>query len=140
MSEPQSDSRLTKGVNEFVAEAVSGIDTYTTNDAISRFGDDNVVFVDVRDVPERVAHGTIPGAIHASRGMLEFHLDPESPAFMGAFGEDKEFIFHCAVGARGALAAQRAKEMGLANVANVEGGFNAWRDADGPVEEPRPTM
>ena len=85
------------------------------------------MFVDVRDAPELAKNGRIPGAVHASREMLEFHIDPESPYFLDEFGTDEEFIFVCAVGGRLALAAQRAREMGLRLVASVEGGFNEGR-------------
>jgi rhodanese-related sulfurtransferase len=135
-----SGSRIVKGYEQFVAEALDEIEEWSTAEAIERYGDDDVVFVDVRDAQELVEHGRIPGAVHASRGMLEFHVDPESPYFIEVFGEDRLFAFHCAAGARSALAAHRAGEMGLASVVNVEGGFTAWKEAGGPVEEPSPTM
>jgi rhodanese-related sulfurtransferase len=131
---------MKRGYKSLVADAASRIKTYSTEDAIDRFDDERVVFVDVRDLPERVRYGSIPGAIHASRGMLEFHIDPESPFFMREFGENKEYVFHCAIGARGALAAQRATEMGLEKVANVDGGFTAWKDLGGPIDDPNPSM
>lgn len=140
MTEIRSSDRITKGYEQFVAEATEAVDTYSTAAALDRFDADDVVFVDVRDATERLEHGTIPGSIHASRGMLEFHIDPESPYFIDAFGTDKEFVFYCSLGGRSVLAAQRAREMGLDRVSNVEGGFTAWLDADGPAEEPRPTM
>jgi rhodanese-related sulfurtransferase len=140
MTDEQTKSRITKGYKQLVAEATESVDTYSTADAIERFNDDDVMFVDVRDTAERLEHGEIPGSIHASRGMLEFHIDPESPYFIEEFGAEKEFLFHCAVGSRSVLAAQRAKEMGLDRVANIEGGFNAWKEAGGQVGKPRPTM
>jgi len=140
MAEKQDTSRITKGYKQLISEAAEEVNTYSTADAIERFGDDSVTFVDVRDTSELIENGEIPGAVHAPRGMLEFHIDPESPFFIDSFGDDSEFIFVCAVGSRSILAAQRAKEMGLDRVANIEGGFNAWKEASGPVDEPRPTM
>src|SRR5690606_18958113 len=96
-------------------------------------GRGDAVFVDVRDAPE-LAGGRIPGAVHASRGMLEFLIDPESPYHKQVFAEPKEFIFYCKSGARSALAAQSAQEMGLARVATIEGGLNAWEEGGGEVE------
>lgn len=93
-----------------------------------------MVFIDVRDTPELDTKGTIPGAIHASRGMLEFHIDPESPYHIEEFVSGKELLFYCAVGGRSALAAQTAQEMGLSSIANVEGGFEAWIEVGGPTE------
>lgn len=138
MSDSESVRPMKRGYKDLVADSASQIKSYPTSDANDRFED--VVFVDVRDLPERAKYGTIPGAIHASIGMLEFDIDPESPYFIDEFGEDKEFVFHCPVGSRSALAAQRATEMGLEKVANVEGGFNACKDAGGPVDEPKPSM
>lgn len=144
MSSDNDDTRsktsLKKGFKELVAEAKSEVKIYTPADVVDRVGDDDAVFVDVREMAELVKNGQVPGAIHAPRGMLEFHIDPESPYFMEQFGDDKEFIFYCAVGGRSALAAKTAKEMGLTEVASVDGGFNAWKESGGPVEEPRPTM
>lgn len=141
--DPQPDQPTTllkKGFKQLVAEAKSEVQLYSPTDVIERVGDDDAVFVDVREMAELVTKGQIPDAIHAPRGMLEFHIDPESPYFMETFGDDKEFIFYCAVGGRSALAAQTAKEMGLSNVASVEGGFTAWTEANGPIEKHRPTM
>ncbi|QZP39616.1 rhodanese-like domain-containing protein [Halobaculum magnesiiphilum] len=140
MTNEQGTSRITKGYKQLISEAAEEVDTYSTADAIDRFGDDDVTFVDVRDTTEIIENGEIPGAIHAPRGMLEFHIDPENPFFIDSFGEDSEFIFVCAIGSRSILAAQRAKEMGLGRVATIEGGANAWKEAGGPVDEPRPSM
>ena len=45
-------------------------------------------------------------------------------------------MFFCAGGLRSALAAKTAQDMGLKPVAHVLGGFKAWKEAGGPVEEP----
>lgn len=128
------------GVEQLVSDATAETTTYSAADAIARLDSANAVFVDVREGAEITEHGQITGAIHAPRGMLEFHVDPESPFFMEEFGGDGEFVFYCAVGGRSALAAQTAQAMGLADVASVDGGFTAWVEADGPIDEPRPTM
>jgi rhodanese-related sulfurtransferase len=39
---------------------------------------------------------------------------------------------------RSALAAQAVQHMGLEPVCHIEGGFRAWKDAGGPVEELTP--
>jgi predicted sulfurtransferase len=39
----------------------------------------NTLVVDVRDAPELAASGKVAGAVHVSRGMLEFRADAESP-------------------------------------------------------------
>lgn len=131
MTNRSHDMGVTKGYEELLTEAVAEITTYSVEEAVERF--DDAVFVDVRDAPELDANGRIPGAIHASRGMLEFHIDPESPYHIEEFASGEELLFYCAVGGRSALAVQTAQEMGLSGVANVAGGFEAWAEADGPV-------
>jgi rhodanese-related sulfurtransferase len=101
--------------------------------AKAKFADPNVQLVDIRDVRELEREGVIPGAFHAPRGMIEFWIDPDSPYFKPIFGEKKEFIFFCAAGWRSALTTKTVQEMGLAPVADIEGGFAAWKAAGGPV-------
>jgi rhodanese-related sulfurtransferase len=45
----------------------------------------------------------------------------------------KRLVLFCASGGRSALAAKTLTDMGLAGVAHVAGGFNAWKAANGPV-------
>jgi rhodanese-related sulfurtransferase len=92
------------------------------------------VIVDVRDIREIERDGRIPGSFHCPRGMLEFWIDPASPYFKAEFGENKRFLFLCALDWRSALATQTAQNMGLAKVAHIKGGFKAWKAAGGPVE------
>lgn len=126
---------MKKTAKALVDEAMELVTTYTVEQAKSLHGDPGVQFVDVRDVRELEREGVIPGAIHAPRGMLEFWVDPESPYFHKAFAEDKEFVLFCAAGWRSALATRTLMDMGLARVAHIEGGFNAWKEAGGAVAE-----
>jgi len=96
--------------------------------------DEDVQFVDIRDVRELQREGKIPGAFHAGRGMLEFWIDPESPYFKDVFGSGKRFVFYCQSGWRSALATQTVARMGLPKVCHIGGGFRAWVDAGLPVE------
>jgi len=81
----------------------------------------------VRDAYERETEGAIPGSVHASRGMLEFYADPESPAYMSAFDPEERYILYCGTGGRSALAAKTLKDMGYGEVASLVGGFAAWK-------------
>ena len=80
----------------------------------------------------------MPGAFHATRGMLEFWIDPASPYHKPVFAQDKKFVFFCAGGWRSALAAQTAQRMGLKPVAHIKGGFGDWKKSGAPVEMPEP--
>lgn len=122
-----------KGYKQLVAEANAEIVTLRAEEAIALHGRDDVVFVDIRDPRELEREGLIPDSFHATRGMLEFWIDPESPYYKPLFAEEKRFVFYCAGGLRSALAAQTAQIVGLQNVAHVEGGFGAWREKGGPV-------
>ena len=94
----------------------------------------NTVVVDVRDAPELEQTGRVAGAIHVSRGMLEFRADPESPYHDKNFGRDKTVIVYCGSGGRSALSGKVLKEMGYERVYNL-GGFKDWADAGGPIEK-----
>lgn len=124
---------MKKGYKDLVGEAMAEVKTYSVEDAKEKLGDPNVQFVDVRDVRELEREGVIPGAFPAPRGMIEFWVDPDSPYFKPVFGEKKEFIFFCAAGWRSALTTKTVQDMGLENVAHIEGGFKAWKDAGGAV-------
>ena len=79
----------------------------------------NTLVVDVRDAPEVQKSGKVAGAVHVSRGMLEFRADPESPYHDKNFAKDKTVILYCASGGRSALAAKVLKDMGFDHVYNV---------------------
>ena len=126
---------ITKGVAELVAEAEQEIETLSVDQAIKTLDDPDVQLVDLRDIRELWREGAVPGAIHAPRGMLEFWVDPKSPYHKEIYASGKKFVFFCAMGHRSALATLAVQSMGLSPVAHIEGGFTAWRDAGGPVEE-----
>ncbi len=90
--------------------------------------------VDVRDAPELAQNGKVPGALHVSRGMLEFRADPESPYHDKAFDKGRSVILYCASGGRSALAGKVLKDMGYSEVYNL-GGFKDWLESGGEVEK-----
>ena len=126
---------ITIGIKQLCDEANKVIETVTAEQAIELHKNDNVVIVDIRDVRELGREGRIPGSYHCPRGMVEFWIDPDSPYHKDVFTQDKSFIFQCAGGLRSALATEVAQRMGLHPVFNMAGGFGAWRDAGGPIEE-----
>ena len=123
-----------RGVQELVAGANAHITTYTVDEAKRKLNDDDTVFIDVRDGHEMKDTGVIPGAIHASRGMLEFYVDETSPYHREEFRSGKELVFYCKSGGRSALAAERAQEKGVERVASMDGGMQAWKEAGGPTD------
>src|SRR5215472_19280269 len=69
----------------------------------------NTLVVDVRDAPEIAQSGKVAGAVHVSRGMLEFRADPESSYHDKNFAKDKTVILYCGSGGRAALAGKALK-------------------------------
>ena len=125
--------KLKKTVKSMVAEAKSKINEIDSKEAIKLFEDENVIFIDIRDIRERQKLGFIPGSFHAPRGMLEFWIDPESPYFKDIFNTNKKYIFHCAAGWRSALAVSTLKDMGF-EASHITDGFSGWVNEKGPIE------
>jgi rhodanese-related sulfurtransferase len=125
---------LKTGFKALLEAAEAEIETLTAAEAAALLGDENVQFVDIRDVRELQREGKVPGAFHATRGMLEFWIDPESPYYKEIFGSGKRFVFYCQSGWRSALATQTVQRMGLENVCHIGGGFRGWADAGHEVE------
>ena len=123
------------GFREMVKKAEEEIRTIDVSEAMRLAGEEGTVFIDLRDIRELQREGKIPGAKHVPRGMLEFWIDPESPYHKPLFTEPQQFVFYCNLGWRSALATQVAHRMGLENVCHIEGGFDAWKQGGGAVEE-----
>ena len=96
---------------------------------------DDLLCLDSREIQEQVDLGTIPGAILAPRGMLEFWADPDSPYYRDYFSEEKRIVLFCAAGGRSALATKALKDMGYPNVAHLESGFNGWKRCGKCIED-----
>ena len=130
---------MLKTAQQLVAEAEAHIVALEPAEAHALARDGTAVLVDIRDIRELAREGRVPGAVHAPRGMLEFWVDPQSPYHRQVFAQPgKTFVFFCAAAWRSALATRDMQAMGLAPVAHVKGGFQAWREASLPVEQPEP--
>ena len=114
--------KITKGVKALVAEAEEQVITFTPAEVDEKLGQVGLTLVDLRDIRELKREGTIPGALHVPRGMLEFWIDPESEYYRKEFEETKEVILFCNKGSRSALAALSLKAMGMTNVSHMQGG------------------
>jgi rhodanese-related sulfurtransferase len=119
---------------EMVAQAKQRITNLSVVEVAAERADSDPLIVDVREQAERDEHGSIPGAVAAPRGMLEFYADPTSPYHRPEFDPNRRVILHCAAGGRSALAADTLAQLGYTNVAHLEGGFTAWKEAGQPVE------
>ena len=124
---------IIKSAASLVKQAIADVPAISVEEALTMTQSESHVFVDLRDGNEQ-ARGMIPGAVASSRGLMEFHIDPESAGHNPAFNQDKTYIFYCASGGRSALAAKVAMDMGLSPVLNLEGGIAAWQSAGGVIE------
>lgn len=122
-----------KSAMDMVNAAAAEIETLSVAAAKAAVASGEALFVDLRDIRELDREGRIEGAVHAPRGLLEFWIDPLSLYHKTELATDKKLIFFCAAGWRSALATKTVKEMGHTHVAHMEGGFSAWRDAEGEI-------
>ena len=126
---------ITKGFRALVDEAMAQVTTHSVDEVRQRLDDQALQLVDIRDARELEREGTLPGAINAPRGMLEFWVDPDSPYYKPVFGDaGKQYVLFCGGGWRSALAAKALQDMGMTNVAHIDGGFTEWAKQGAPVE------
>ena len=125
-----STGQLKVGFKALLARANAEIESLSVQDLAYVEDDPDTVIVDVRDAAERKADGAIPGSVHASRGLLEFHADPESPVHIDALKPDRKIVLYCGTGGRSALAAKTLQDMGFTDVLSLAGGYAAWRVAN----------
>jgi len=122
-------------VKQMMEAANAVVPKITPAEAREMIAKGNTLVVDVRDAPELEKSGKVAGAVHHSRGMLEFRADPESPYYDKNFAKDKSIVVYCASGGRSALAGKVLKDMGYTQVYNM-GAFKDWAESGGAVEKP----
>ena len=115
-------------IREMLAEANAVVPRLNPAEVRKMIGKKDVLVVDVRDAPELAAGGKLKGAVHVSRGMLEFRADPESSAHDPAFQKDKTVLVYCGSGGRAALVGKTLNDFGYRSVFNA-GGFKELADA-----------
>jgi rhodanese-related sulfurtransferase len=124
---------LPTSVKEMLAAANAAVPRISREEAAALMASGDVLVVDVRDAPELLTSGKVEGAVHVSRGMLEFRADPESPYHEPAFDRDRTVIIYCASGGRSALAGKALQDLGYRDVRNL-GAFKDWAENGGAVE------
>jgi rhodanese-related sulfurtransferase len=123
------------GLKELVAEARAGATQLAPGDAQAAI-DQGALVLDVRE-PGEFAQGHIAGAFNLPRGLLEIKAAADSPSAVPQLTErrDARILVYCtkSPGARSLLAAQTLGRLGYSNVVVLDGGLNAWVDADLPT-------
>jgi rhodanese-related sulfurtransferase len=133
MSHP-SDSKQDppmKTAHDLVMAAKAQVHEVPADQAEAAIRDADVL-LDVREADEFAA-GHLPGAIHVSRGLLEFKLS-STPALTP---RDLKVVLYCKTSGRAALAAAVMRDMGYLDVTSIAGGFDAWVAAGKPVVRPQ---
>jgi rhodanese-related sulfurtransferase len=126
---------MATSVKQMMEAANAAVPRITPAEAKEMIAKNNTLVVDVRDGPEVANSGKVAGAVHVSRGMLEFRADPESPYHDKNFTKDKSVILYCASGGRSALGGKTLKDMGYERVYNL-GAFKDWAESGAPVDKP----
>src|SRR5262245_47196788 len=124
---------MTVNVKQMMESANAAVPRITPAQAKEMIAKEDTLVIDVRDAPEVEKSGKIAGAIHVSRGMLEFRADPETPYHDQNFSKLKTVIVYCASGGRSALSGKVLKDMGYSEVYNL-GAFKDWAENGGAVE------
>jgi len=122
-----------KSAKDFLDNANASVTRIPGADAISKHGDANTLFIDVRDSAAIAETGTIKGALRIPRGFMEFAADPATPFHNEALTPDTNLMLVCGAGGQAALAGKTLQDMGYKSVTNI-GGIGEWKDADGPME------
>lgn len=117
---------------QLVVEARRGVDELDPA-TFAREADAGALVVDLRESEERVADGSIRGAVHIPRGMLEFRADPTSPYHDTRLDPARRILLVCASGGRSALAAETLRQLGYDDIGHLDGGLRAWTAAGFPV-------
>ncbi len=119
-----------KTSQDLVSHAKKEITSLSAKEVKNMIEKGDITLIDIRDIRELWKEGTIKNSVHIPRGMLEFWLDPQSSYYQEKkINSIKNIGLFCALGMRSALATKSLKEMGFENVINIEGGFDALRDA-----------
>ncbi len=122
-------------LKQMMEAANAAVPRITPAQARDMIGQGSALVVDVRDAPEVEKSGKVAGALHVSRGMLEFRADAGSPYHDKRFDKGKPVIVYCASGGRSALAGKALKDLGYERVYNL-GAFKDWTESGGEIERP----
>jgi rhodanese-related sulfurtransferase len=121
-------------IDDLLEQARQGLDRLGPREARAAV-DAGAVIVDVRSDTQRAADGAVPGAVFYPRNVLEWRCDPDSDARDDRLADlDRHLIVMCNEGYASSLAAATLQQMGFARATDLDGGFQAWRDAGLPVE------
>jgi rhodanese-related sulfurtransferase len=93
--------------------------------------------IDIREDSQVLRDGVIDGALVIPRNVLEWRLDPTSEhRHPRAPHLDEQVILMCDEGYQSSLAAATLQQIGFPRATDLDGGFQAWRAAGFPIQQP----
>jgi rhodanese-related sulfurtransferase len=125
---------MATSVKQMMEAANAAVPRLTPAQAKDMMAKGNTLVVDVRDAAEVAKTGKVAGAVHVSRGLLEFKADPESPTHDKNFDKNKTVMLYCGSGGRAALSGKTLKDLGYEKVYNL-GAFKDWAESGGPIDK-----
>jgi rhodanese-related sulfurtransferase len=124
---PKVPAWQTTPVKDWVAKAKAEIKKVTPADVKAAIDkQEKAVILDVRD-PDEYKAGHLPGAVHVSRGKLEFTIWDKVP------DKDAKIYVYCLTAARSALATKTLNDLGYKNAVLMDAHFEEWVKAGYPV-------
>ncbi|MFQ5948732.1 MAG: rhodanese-like domain-containing protein, partial [Acidimicrobiia bacterium] len=123
-----------ESIDDLLNEARSRIERLTPGEARAAM-DDGAMLVDTRCNEDRRSFGVVPGSVHIPRTVLEWRADPDSDySDPRISAPGARLIIMCMDGFSSSLAAASLTDLGCERVADMEGGFRAWKAAGLPVQ------
>ncbi len=119
-----------KTAHDLVVEAKQKVTEISVEDAVVAMRSCDLL-IDVRET-EEYQSGHLPGAVHLSRGMLEFKMSG-NPRWQS---RELEILIYCKTSGRAALCVNSLVQMGYTNVRSIAGGIDAWLAAGHEVFKP----
>jgi rhodanese-related sulfurtransferase len=120
-----------EGFLKIVNDAKTRVKEKTVAETRSRIEENpEAKLIDVREDNEWDASHAA-GAIHLGKGIIERDIEATVP------DKTTELILYCGGGYRSALAADVLQEMGYTNVFSMAGGWKAWKEGGGEIEQAR---
>jgi rhodanese-related sulfurtransferase len=119
-----------RGIDEILSDARSRLARVTPAEAFAEVTAGAAILVDIRPAAQRAREGEIPGALIVERNVLEWRFDPRSDAKLPIAGSfDLRVIVFCSEGYTSSLAAAALQDLGLHRATDLDGGYQAWRQA-----------
>ena len=110
-------------IEELLERARAQLERVTPEEAARAMEERGALLVDIRPDGQRAADGEVPAARHIPRNVLEWRVDTF---------DARPVILMCDAGYQSSLAAVTLRELGV-DATDLDGGFQAWRDAGLPT-------